>query len=192
MINFFKSNKSPIPPSQMARNLRRFGWFCLLLQGFLGFLPIFVILIRVLFSQNRFRTSLGPFLAIAALLGLLLAMYWSFHYVRLGRKLETTSISRVKIIRTLWLGLNINIVGMICAVFIAMGKIGILTLNLLRLPQGATVITSGARGDSLDYKAFLTPSDLIMVQAMICTIAAELVGIIIALLLMHQITRKTT
>lgn len=187
MVNFFKSDIPPINPHRMASSLRRLGWIGFWLQVALGFIPILVLIIKVLSGQSRVNTSLGLFLAIACLLTLLLAMYWCFHYVRLARKLEDTQMrpAKVAVIRSLWIGLTINIVGMICAVLIAMKLIGTLTLKMLKLPQGATIITPGTAG-SINQSPLLTPSDMITIQAMINTIAAELVGIIIALLLLSK------
>lgn len=188
MVNFFKSDIPSIGPQRMASSLRRLGWVGLWLQVILGFIPVLVLIIKVLSGQSQITTSLGLFLTIACLLALLLAIYWCFHYVRLARKLEDADLRPVKavVIRSLWIGLTINIVGMFCAVLIAMGRIGTLTLNMLRLPQGATIITPGTGGDLINRGPLMTPSDMIIIQAMINTIAAELVGIIIALLLLSK------
>ncbi|WP_013324957.1 DUF3611 family protein [Gloeothece verrucosa] len=191
MINFFKSDIPPISPQRMANSLRRMGWVGFWLQVILGFIPFLYLIVRLLKSQSRGTTSLELFVVIACLVGLLLTMYWSFQYVRLGRKLENADLRRPKVavLRSLWMGLMINIVGMLCALLIALGRVGTLTLNMLSLPQGATIITPGAGGDFSNRSPLITPSDMITIQAMINTIAAELIGIIIALLLLSKMTQ---
>jgi hypothetical protein len=193
MGNFFKSDISSSSPQRMASSFRRLGWVGFWLQVFLGFIPILVLMIKVLSGQSRVNTSWGLFLVIACLLALLLAIYWCFQYVRLARKLRDVDNrpTRAAVMRSLWMGLTINIVGMICAVLIAMKLIGKLTLNMLRLPQGATVITPGIGGTSFYQNQLLTPSDMITVQATINVIAAELVGIIIALLLLRKMMKHS-
>lgn len=188
MVNFFKSNAAPLSLSGLAHHLRRLGWLGLGLQGLFGLIPILVLIIRVITHYSRSPASVGLFLAVACLLALLLAMYWCFHYVRLARKLETARLRSAQgtVIRVLWTGLIINIVGMVCAVLIAIAKTATLTINMLRLPQGATIITSEAVGNRANQVSLITPSDMITLQAMINTIAAELVGIIIALLLLRK------
>ncbi len=192
MFNLFKSDIPPISPQRMASSLRRLGWIGFWLQVFLGFIPILVLIIKVISGKSRVNTSLGLFLAIICLLALLLAMYWCFHYVRLARKLENADLRPAKaaVVRSLWMGLTINIVGMVCAVLIAMKLIATLTFNMLKLPQGATVIAPGAGSNLINQSPLLTPSDMITTQAMINTIAAELVGIIITLLLLSKMTQN--
>jgi hypothetical protein len=188
MANFFTANTAPLSLPRLAHSLRRLGWIGLLLQGLLGLIPILVLIVRVITHYTQNPPSLGLFLAISCLLALLLAMYWCFHYVRLAHKLETAKLRSAQgaVIRALGIGLTINIVGMVCAVLIAIAKTATLTINMLRLPQGATIITSEVVGNRGNQVSLITPSDMITLQAMINTIAASLVGIIIALLLLRK------
>ncbi len=174
-----------ITPEKMATSLRRLGWIGFWLEGAFGLIPILVIIIRVLLNPRPFSSSLGLVLAIASLLALLLAMFWCFYYVLLARRLQRDGSrpSKGQVIGALWLGLKINIIGMICAGLIAMSQVGILTINMLRLPQGALI----APGTN-NY--LISASDLISVQAMINTILAQLVGMIITLLLLNQLTQE--
>jgi uncharacterized membrane protein YidH (DUF202 family) len=188
MSDFFQSNKTALSLPHLAHSLRRLGWIGLGLQGILGFIPILVLIVRVLTRYTQSSPSLGLLLAVICLLALLLAMYWCFHYVGLADKLEKGKLRSAQgtVIRTLGVGLTINIVGMICAVLIAIAKTATLTLNMLRLPQGATIITTQATGNGVTQGSLITPSDMIILQALINTIAAELAGIIIALLLLRK------
>jgi len=188
MSNFPQSNKTNLSLPRLAHSLRRLGWIGLGLQAIFGFIPILVLIVRVLTRYTQSSPSLGLFLAVICLLALLLAMYWCFHYVGLAYKIEKGKLRSAQgtVIWTLGVGLTINIVGMICAVLIAIAKTATLTLNMLRLPQGATIITTQATGNGATQGSLITPSDMIILQALINTIAAELVGIIIALLLLRK------
>ncbi len=73
---------------------------------------------------------------------------------------------------------------MILAVMIAMGKVGELTVRMLSLPKGATVIKPSEGGTMITQGAIVTPSNMITIQAMMCAIAAGLVGVIASLLLL--------
>ena len=188
MSNFPQSNKTNLSLPRLAHSLRRLGWIGLGLQAIFGFIPILVLIVRFLTRYTQSSPSLGLFLAFVCLLALLLAMYWCFHYVGLANKLEKGKLRSAQgtVIRAIWVGLTINIVGMICAVVIAIAKTATLTLNMLRLPQGATIITSQATGNGVTQGSLISPSDMIILQALINSIAAELVGIIIALLLLRK------
>jgi len=188
MVNFFKSDTTPVGLRNIASSLRRLGWVGFWFQVVLGVIPIVVLIIKMFSGQSQINTPFGLFLTFVCLLALLLTMYWSFHYVRLGRKLKDADLRFPKgaVIQSLWIGLTINIVGMICAVLIGMGRLATLTFNMLTFPQGATVITSQAQNNVINRTPWIAPSDMIILQAIINTIAAELVGIIIAILLLNK------
>ncbi len=77
---------------------------------------------------------------------------------------------------------------MVIAVFIALSRVGALTFKMLTLPPGATVITPNQIGTTVATPgAMIAPSNMIAIQAMINTIAAGLVGLVVALLLLYQV-----
>jgi hypothetical protein len=57
---------------------------------------------------------------------------------------------------------------------------------MLTLPQGATVVTPNER---VAYRVLISPSNMLAIPAMVHAIAAGLMGVIIALLLIQQISR---
>lgn len=62
-----------------------------------------------------------------------------------------------------------------------------LTFRMMTLPQGATVIAPQQAGTVMAPGALITPSHMIAIQAMVYAIAAGLVGVIVSLLLLHQV-----
>jgi hypothetical protein len=60
---------------------------------------------------------------------------------------------------------------------------------MLTLPQGATVVTPNER---VTYRVLISPSNMLAIPAMVHAIAAGLMGVIIALLLIQQISAIAT
>jgi hypothetical protein len=192
MFDFLKSESTSPTPQQIAHSLRWLGWIGFWLQILLGFIPILVVVIYAFFRSGRGQggiISLGLWLAIACLVILLFSIYWCFRYTQLAKKLEIRDLRPTKsqLGRDLKLGLLANIGIMAIAVLIAMLRVGELTVKLLILPQGATVITPNPATTMLAPGAMIAPSNMIAIQAMVNTIAAGLVGVIVALLLLYRV-----
>jgi uncharacterized membrane protein (UPF0182 family) len=192
MFKFLNPEAAGPTPRQIAQSFRWLGWIGLCLQALLGFIPILVVLTNVLFGTGKqlgVGFSLNLILAIAGLLVLLFSIYWCFRYTLLARQLETPDLrpAKSKVYRDLQIGLLANLGIMALAVFIALSRVSALTVNMLRLPQGSTVITPNQGTTMLTQGAMVTPSNMIAIQAMINAIAAGLVGVVIALLLLYQV-----
>ncbi len=191
MFDFLNLETAHSTPQQIARSLRSLGWIGFCLQALLGFIPIFVVVTIALFSpvQRQIGFSLGLWLAIACLIILLFSIYWCFHYTQLANKLEIRDLRPAKsqVIHDLRLGLIANLGVMAIAVLIALSRVGELTFKMITLPQGSTVIAPQPAGTVMASGAWVTPSNMIAIQAMICAIAAGLVGAIVSLLLLHQV-----
>lgn len=194
MFNFLNSEAPGPTPQQIARSFRWLGWAGFWLQALLGFIPILVLVTNVLSKPGQQQQtggfSLGLWLAILCLVVLLFSIYWCFRYTKLADKLVIRDLRPAKseVIRDLKLGLLANIGIMAIAVLIALSRVATLTIKMLTLPQGATVITPNQLGTTLASPgALITPSNMIAIQAMINTIAAGLVGLIVALLLLYQV-----
>lgn len=191
MFDFLNLETANSTPQQIARSLRSLGWIGFCLQALLGFIPIFVVVTTVLFSpkQRQMGFSLGLWLAIACLVILLFSIYWCFRYTQLANKIEIRDLRPAKsqVIHDLRLGLLANLSIMAIAVIIALSRVGELTFRMMTLPQGATVITPQPAGTVMAPGALVTPSNIIAIQAMVCAIAAGLVGVIVSLLLLYQV-----
>ncbi|MBF2050808.1 MAG: DUF3611 family protein [Leptolyngbya sp. IPPAS B-1204] len=195
MFDFLKPESARSTPQQVARSLRWLGWAGFWLQALLGFIPILVVLTSVLArtAQPMTMLSLGVWLAILCLIVLLFSIYWCFRYTRLASRLEDRDLrpAKAQVIRDLKLGLVANIGIMAIAVVIALSRVGALTLKMLTLPQGATVVAPNQIGTTLGAAGTLiTPSNMIAIHAMISAIAAGLVGTIVSLLLLYQVGQQ--
>ncbi|ARV59141.1 hypothetical protein BZZ01_11265 [Nostocales cyanobacterium HT-58-2] len=192
MFDFLNPEAAHPTPQQIARSFRWLGWIGFWLQALLGFIPILVVVTTVLFragQQQRGGSSFGLWLAIICLVILIFSIYWCFRYVQLAKKLENRDLRPAKsqVSRDLKLGLLANISIMVLALLIALARVGNLTFNMLIVPQGSTVITPNQAGTMVARGALITPSNMIAIQAMVNTIAAGLVGAVIALLLLYQV-----
>lgn len=191
MFNFLDSEGSGSTPQQIARSFRWLGWMGLALQSLLGFIPILVVTTNIMSrpGQQPGRFSGGLWLSIACLIILFFSIYWCFRYTQLASRLEDRDRrpAKAQVIRDVKWGLVANIGIMAIAVFVALLRVGELTFTMLRVPQGATVITANPVGSTVAQGAVISPSNMIAIQAMVNAIAAGLVGAIVALLLLYQI-----
>lgn len=195
MANFLNIGSASPTPEQIARSCRRLGWLGFSLQILLGFIPLLVVVIKVLqrIAQGTGSVfSVGLVLAILCLAFLLFSIYGCFRYILMARRLEGGQAARPakpQVRRALLLGLLTNLSVMVIAVLIALWQVSVLTFRMLSVPQGATVVTPNQATTTLSQGALITPSNLIAIQAMVSAIAAGLVGVIIALLLIQQVSK---
>jgi len=191
MFDFFDAEAPAPSPRQIAASFRTLGWVGFIFQSLLGFIPILVVVMTVLFSpgQRQIGFSFGLWLAIACLGILLFSIYWCFRYTLLAAKLEDPDLrpGKSKVVKDLKLGLVANIGIMAIAVFIAITRVGALTFKMLTTPPGSTIVTPGSAATMVAQGAIITPSNMIAVQAMLNAIAAGLVGIIVALILLYRV-----
>lgn len=179
------------PPPQLQRlgqDLRRFGWIGFWTQVVLGFVSLLIIII-VIFSrsfnlnQAENRSSFGLVLACIGLIFLAVSIYCCYRYPQLGRRIAQDSKkrpSKEEVIKSLKAGLIVNVAGMIFTVTAAEWNVGMLLLKVLSIPQGAAVYATNV---------LIEPLEIFVVQSKVNTIAAQLTGIIVALWLLHRVSR---
>ena len=187
-MNVFKLSSNNPTPEDIAHWCRWLGWTGLVLQALLGFMPLLVVVTRIFTSQRTGGFGWGLWLAMACLLALLFSIYWCFRYTQLAARLTQPDRrpSKPAVQRALKLGLLSNLGITSLATLIALWQVSAMTLRLLAVPQGATVLAPNAMVPSA---ALITPSNMITIYAMISTIAAGLVGLIVALLLIYLVGR---
>jgi len=192
MFDFLNPDAAGTTPQQIARSLRWLGWSGFWLQALLGFIPLLVVVTAMLtrIGQQQGGFSFGIVLAIVCLIILIFSIYWCFRYTQLASKLEHRELRPAKsqVSRDLKLGLLANLGIMAIAVLIALVRVGVLTFNMLVLPQGSTVIAPQQAGTTIAQGALISPSNMIAIQAMVNAIAAGLVGVVVALLLLYQVS----
>ncbi|MCP6759596.1 MAG: DUF3611 family protein [Fischerella sp. CENA71] len=179
---------------RIASEFRLLGWIGFWLQLFLGSIPLFIAIPTLFFRNNAGRVStqngIGVFFAYACLLVLIFTIYWCFRYTRLSKKLDDPDLrpSRKEVTRDLWIGIIANVSGMIFAVIVLMTQVGLLLNKVLSIPQGASTIYRPIPGAAVATPGLpITPLQIISMQAVSCAIAAELVGVIVALWLLYRL-----
>ncbi|MBD1873079.1 DUF3611 family protein [Nodosilinea sp. FACHB-131] len=190
MFDFLRAQPASPSPTQIARYCRTLGWVGLVLQSLLGVIPLLVVIGRIVVNPQwrDVRSSWGLWLAVLGLAILLFSIYWCFRYIHMARRLDNPDLRPAKstVKRNLKLGLLSNLVLMSIGVLLALWRVTLLSIKMLTIPQGATVVTPGAAAVP---GGLITPSSMIAIQAMVSAIAAGLVGVIIALLLIYQVGR---
>ncbi|WOD39233.1 DUF3611 family protein [Nodosilinea sp. E11] len=190
MFDFLRAKPSSPSPAQIARHCRTLGWAGLILQSLLGVMPLLVVIARLMLNPQwrNVRSSWGLWLAVLGLAILLFSIYWCFRYIRMARRLENPDLRPAKsaVKRYLKLGLLSNLALMAIGVLLALWRVTMLSITMLTIPQGTTVVTPGAAAVP---GGLITPSSMIAIQAMVSAIAAGLVGVVIALLLIYQVGR---
>lgn len=193
MLNFFNPDAPPPTPRQIASNFRIVGWVGFWLQALLGAIPILVLLSRALFvSPQRSPASSSPglFLPFVCLAVLVFSIYWCFRYTRIGAQLVDPELrpAKANVVRDLQIGLIANLGITTISVLIAMGRVAEMTYKLLSLPQGAVAVSRDQSGAIITQgSSLIAPSGMVVLQSIVNTIAAGLVGIIVALWLLYQV-----
>ncbi len=190
MFDFLRAHPSSPSPSQIARYCRSLGWIGLILQSLLGVVPLLVVIARILVNPQwrNVRSSWGLWLAVLGLAILLFSIYWCSRYIHMAQRLDDPSLRPAKsaVKRNLKLGLLSNLALMSIGVLLALWRVTLLSIQMLAIPQGTTVVSPGAAAVP---GGLITPSSMIAIQAMVSAIAAGLIGVIVALLLIYQVGR---
>ncbi|MBE9224955.1 DUF3611 family protein [Phormidium sp. LEGE 05292] len=195
MLNLLESN-SPPSVRRIATEMRLIGWTGFWLQMFFGFIPISFAISFLFIPRNPNKLggsgSVAFFFGYASLIALIFTLYWCFRYTRIGQRLPNPDIrpSRVEVIRTLSIGLLVNLAGMIFAVIVAMYQVNNLLVKLLSLPQGSSTIFTPTQGAAVMARVPITPLQMMGLQAVISAIAAQIIGLIVSLWLLHRVNQR--
>lgn len=181
----------PTPLQRIALVLRTFGRIALWIQLTLGVVSMVIILLGI--AANRLGNSqqqeiqgigFGIFLAICGLVTLGVGIYIAWSYTRISQQLlvgnPETRPSKADTLKTIRLGLIVNMAGMLLTILGAQAIIGSTVLRSMNQPSGFTVY---------EANRFVRPIDLFLVQANINTITAHFAGIAVAIWLFNRINR---
>lgn len=182
------SAKSP-KIQKISASLKQLGRIGFWLQTVLGVISTVLLSIAgAALLSGREKTpgiELGIFCAFCAVLLLGLGVIFSFRYIQIAKKIQSTDpakrptkASTLKLIRY---GLIVNLVGMLLSILGAEALSGIVLLKTLSIPGGG-ILTS-------DPDKLVTSVDLLIVQANTNTIAAHFTGIVTSLILLERITK---
>ncbi len=116
-------------------------------------------------------TGAGLFLAVLGLLVLFGAAYWAYRYTRIARKLKSPADrpNRAEVVRILYIGLGINLIGMLLTILGAQAIVGSLVAK--SFAQGIGIFSG-------NIQRFINPLDIFVVQANTNTIMAHFIGLI--------------
>ena len=196
MLKLLESDSPPPSVRRIATEMRIIGWTGFWLQLFFGFIPVAFAVFFLFIPRNTTKLggsgSIAFFFGYASLIALVFTIYWCYRYTRIGQKLTNPDLrpSRFEVSRTLSIGLLVNLMGMIFAVIVAMYQVNNLLVKLLSLPQGSATIFNPAQGGSVVARVPITPLQMMGLQAVISAIAAELIGLIVALWLLHRVNQR--
>jgi hypothetical protein len=188
------SNSLPPAVIRIARSFRMSGWISFWVQIVLAVVSGAVLAfagINIGGAANQPGAVPNPgigggiLFAVFGLLALFAGAYWAFSYTRLSRKLQRADAQgRPKpgdLIRTLRIGLLINLVGMLLTILGCQAIVGSLVGKSVAQVGG---IFSG------NLSKFVTPLDIFVVQANINTILAHFIGVVATLWLIQVMSRK--
>lgn len=193
MANKIASNSLPPAVQRVASSFRTAGWLSFWAQIILAAISGAVLSFAGLSRGGTAQAGAPPnpgvgggiFFAVCGLVALFTGAYFAFSYTRLARKLKTPDAqSRPKpgdLIRTLRLGLLVNLLGTLLTLLGAQAIVGALLVKSLSQVGG---IFSG------NLSKFVTPLDVFLVQANINTLMAHFVGIVATLWLIQVMNRK--
>lgn len=196
MLKILESNSPPPSVRRIATEMRIIGWTGFWLQLFFGFIPVAFAVFFLFIPSNPNRLggsgTLAFFFGYASLIALVFTIYWCFRYTRIGQKLTNPDLrpSRFEVTRTLSIGLLVNLAGLIFAVIVAMSQVNNLLVKLLSLPQGSSTIFSPNQGAAVMARVPITPLQMMGLQAVISAIAAQIIGLIVALWLLHRVNQR--
>ncbi len=146
-----------------------------------------VILLFAIADPNfNINIKSGPtlFAAVGGVVALGFGVYWMYHYSRLGKRLESSNPAvypkKGDVIRALRLGVNAHLIAMLLTLISTQVVVGALLTKVMTIPQGATIYQS---------QQLIEPLDIFVVQASICMVAAEFVGVAISFWLLKRISR---
>jgi len=183
------SSSAPSHIQQISSDLRFIGrvsfWLQLVLGVISAVLLSFGTLILLSSTQRTKGIEIGLLAAIAGVVILVIAIYFTRRYVQFSKDILSPDPSErpkktdtIQLIKT---GIIFNLVGILLTIIGAEALIGILLQKTLLIPQ-ATI--------TADPNKFINPADVLIVQANTNSIAAHFAGLICSLWLLNRVTQK--
>jgi hypothetical protein len=174
MSSYLESKSHPSERQQAASLLRSLGWSGFWIQFALTIVSLLILGFAILDPtlNLNLKSGIGLLSVIGGIAALGLSIYWFFRYVHLGQQLSAPEPalhpSRKEIIQVLQLGVLVNLAAMLMTLVGIETIVGTLLLKTLSVPQGAAIYRTGQ---------LIEPIHIFVVQANICMIVAQFVGI---------------
>ena len=177
----------------LAKTFTRLGWTGFWLQLLLGSIPVFLMSYVFVFSGSfsgpRNGLPVVEFLSAANLIVLLFTIVWFYRYTDLAKRISNpqTRPSESSLLGTVWTGLIASSLGILFSMLVMLLDVGQLLFYFLSVPQvGVQVVqtTTGAGGAS-----WVSAVDLVSLMALLLTLGAEVVTLVLGLWLMFRTTQ---
>lgn len=193
MANKIASNSLPPAVQRVSSSFRTVGWVSFWAQIVLAVISGAVLAFAGLNLGGAPQPGTAPnpgvgggiFFAVCGLIALFIGAYFAFNYTRLARRLKTPNAqARPKpgdLIKTLRVGLLVNLLGTLLTLLGAQAIVG--SLLVKSLSQAGSLFSG-------NLSKFVTPLDVFLVQANINTLMAHFVGVIATLWLIQVMNRK--
>lgn len=183
----------------LANTFRRLGRFGFWLQVVLGGFPVVLMLYVLLFtgslsvSGTRAGLPLVEYLTILNLLLLLFTTIWFYRYPGLGRRLLDPEMrpGESKVLRTVWIGLVASSLGAIFSMVVLILEVGQLLFYFLAAPQGGIPAIQTTPGTVGGAASWVSTVDIASIMALLLTLAAEVVALVLGLWLLFRTSRST-
>lgn len=180
----------PVAVEKVSLDLQRWGNISFWLQLVLGIISTVLLLIAgasILGAKEKTQgIELGIFCAFAGVTVLAIAIIICFRYRKLGRLIQNPDPSkrpkRSDTLQMLKTALCLNIGGMLMSILGAQTLAGLVLVKSLNISQGTVNLGSTSN-------QFVTPVDLLIIQANTNTILAHFTGIVFALWLLQRLSK---
>lgn len=173
---------------RLGRSFRRIGQAGFWAQILLAIIPVVVgsaaFMVSTSVNAPGSRFGLVGYLAIASFVILLFTTLWFRRYIRIGARLEADggAMSPKALLRTVWTGLIASSCGILLSIVVTIFEVGYLLFRFLEAPQGGVpVIQTG--GDA----AWISAIDVLSLLALVFTMAAEIIVLVLGLLLLSRV-----
>ena len=179
----------------LASTFRRLGRVGFWLQLVLGSFPVILMLYVFTFTGTVSGTRAGlpivEYLTVLNLLVLLFTTIWFYRYIGLSRKIADplSRPSEAAVLRRVWTGLVASSLGVLFSMLVMLIEVGQLLFYFLAAPQGgipAIQTTPGAVGGAASW---VSTVDMASLMALILTLGAEMVAMVLGLWLLFRTTR---
>ena len=176
--------------SGLSGYFRRMGRIGFLTQCWLAIVPIAIGFVAFLVSDNVLapgaRFSVVGLLAFASLLILFFTTFWFWRYARISQTLG--DYSGKDLTRMVWIGLYASSAGILLSIIVALAEVAYLLFRFLEAPQGGVPVLQ----TSVDEASWVSAIDLLSLLALILTISAEIVALVLGLLILNRILLATS
>jgi hypothetical protein len=174
-----------ITREKIASAFRTLSWSGFWVELILAAISSAILLLAIAdssFNINTLKSGFGFFSAVGGIIVLGFGVYWTFSYLRIAQRLKdfetSRHLSKKEVVKTLENGVIIHLIGMLLILLSAQIIVGVLLLKVLSLPQGLAIS---------QVNRLIEPLDIFVVQASLCAIVAQFIGIAISFWLLKRI-----